>query len=73
MTDSLERAKTFHGRSSSAGSRGLVKVGTSAKSLALPIESLRTGLEVGAVLPNGTLSGARVLVGREARDEGCEG
>jgi hypothetical protein len=71
MIASLDRAKTFHGRSSSALSRGVPKAGTRAKSLALPIESLRIELEVDGA-EAGTLSEAKVF-GREERAEGCEG
>jgi hypothetical protein len=70
MIDSLERANTFHGRSSSTLSRRVARLGTRAKSLALPIESLRIELEVDAAVEMGTLSEASVF-GREERDEGC--
>lgn len=73
MTDSLERANTFHGRSSSVESRGVTRAGTKGKSLALLSESFRVELELGAAAEAGTLSEASVLVGREERAEGCEG
>lgn len=71
MTDSLERANTFHGRSSSVESRGVTRAGTKGKSLALLSESFRVEVELDAAA--GTLSVASVLVGREERAEGCEG
>lgn len=73
MMDSLERANTLHGRSSSAGSRGLARAGASGKSLALLSESLRVELaELDATAEAGTASEVRALRGRDERAEGCE-